>query len=87
MGQGGGGDDFIDVCGHFDVTDQFDGGTGTDTIELTASDAGATGYTGANALVLTASMMSNIEVMQLDPWRRRLRYHDGGRQCRGGREA
>ncbi len=61
-GQGGGGNDFIDVCGHFDVTDQFDGGTGTDTIELTASDAGATGYTGANALVLTASMpMSNIE--------------------------
>jgi len=66
MGQGGGGDDFIDACGHFDVTDQFDGGTGTDTIELTASDAGATGYTGANALVLTASMMTNIEVMQLD---------------------
>ncbi len=63
---GGGGDDFIDACGHFDVTDHFDGGTGTDTIELTASDAGATGYTGANALVLTASMMSNIEVMQLD---------------------
>jgi len=66
MGQGGGGDDFIDACGHFDVTDQFDGGTGADTIELTASDAGATGYTGANALVLTASMMTNIEVMQLD---------------------
>jgi Ca2+-binding RTX toxin-like protein len=65
-GSGGAGDDFIDACGHFDSTDQFDGGAGTDTIELTASDAGPTGYTGANALVLTATMMSNIEVMDLD---------------------
>ena len=66
VGQGGGGDDFIDACGHFDATDQFDGGTGTDTIELTASDTSTGNYTGINALVITASMMSNIEVMQLD---------------------
>ena len=66
VGSGGAGNDFIDACGHFDVTDQFDGGTGIDTIELTASDAGPTGYTGANALVLTATMMKNIELMELD---------------------
>ena len=67
-GIGGGGDDFIDACGHFDSTDHFDGGIGFDQIELTASDAGPNGYAGANALVLTASMMSNIEQMDLDPF-------------------
>lgn len=63
-GQGGGGDDYMDVCGHFDVTDQMDGGTGYDSINLT--DEGGT-YTGANALHLTAAMMVNFEEMQFDP--------------------
>src|ERR1043166_1979335 len=63
-GQGGGGDDFLDACGHLDSTDQFDGGTGYDTMELT--DEGGT-YTGANALHLTAAMMANFEELDLDP--------------------
>ena len=67
IGVGGGGDDFIDACGHFDSTDQFDGGDGAnDAIELTASETDTGNYTGADALVLTASMMTNIEQMLLD---------------------
>jgi Ca2+-binding RTX toxin-like protein len=65
-GTGGAGDDFIDACGHFDTSDHFDGGTGTDTIELTATETDIGSYTGVDALAITASMMSNIEVMQLD---------------------
>jgi peptidase M10/serralysin-like protein/hemolysin type calcium-binding protein len=63
-GQGGGGDDFLDACGKLDSTDQFDGGTGYDTMELT--DEGGT-YTGAHALHLTAAMMANFEELDLDP--------------------
>ena len=66
IGKGGGGDDFVDACGHLDSTDQFDGGTGTDAIELTASETSTGNYTGANALHLTATMMANFEQMDLD---------------------
>ncbi|HEX4296124.1 MAG TPA: calcium-binding protein [Rhizomicrobium sp.] len=66
IGKGGGGDDFVDACGHLDSADQFDGGTGTDSIELTASETSTGNYTGANALHLTATMMANFEQMDLD---------------------
>ncbi|HEY1709442.1 MAG TPA: calcium-binding protein [Rhizomicrobium sp.] len=65
-GEGGGGDDFIDACGHVDPTDQFDGGAGFDTIELTADETSTGSYTGINALHLTGPMMLNFEQMDLD---------------------
>ncbi|GEM_PF-657232 len=65
-GKGNGGDDFFDVCGHLDSTDQFDGGAGVDTVELTASETSTGNYTGADALHLTAGMLANFEQMDLD---------------------
>ncbi len=65
-GVGGGGDDFIDACGHVDPTDQFDGGAGVDAIELTADETSTGNYTGPNALHFTGAMMQNFEQMDLD---------------------
>jgi Ca2+-binding RTX toxin-like protein len=65
-GMGGGGDDSMDLCGHLDATDHFDGGAGYDIAELTASETTSGNYTGADALHLTAQMMVNFEEMDLD---------------------
>ncbi len=88
VGKGNGGNDFFDACGHLDSSDQFDGGAGLDTVELTAAETSTGNYTGANAL---APDGDDARQFRADGSRRRrqLRHHhrrrDGGerRELRG----
>lgn len=59
---GGDGDDAINYASFLTAADRVDGGAGTnDQVAIQGS------YTGANALVLTSAMLTNVEVLALLP--------------------
>ncbi len=57
---GQGGNDTIAMSNGFDAGDHINGGTGNDTLEIDGT------YTGASALVFSASTMTNVETLKLD---------------------
>jgi Ca2+-binding RTX toxin-like protein len=54
---GGGGDDSFHMGAAFDAADQVDGGDGQDTVTLS-------GLNGSDSITLTATTMTNVEVLQ-----------------------
>lgn len=66
IGNGGGGDDVFYLGGQFDATDRFDGGAGTTNVmHLSADETPSGNYTGADALHLTATMLTNFRSLYL----------------------